>query len=90
MLFASVLINSRSATAYQLSDICLPSQRTPNLLEPLVTILVPKKGATKAEKIAKGLKIYKNTKEVGKAPNFAYTVHVMGSFDKIEKWIDLI
>lgn len=49
-----------------------------------------KKGATKAEKIAKGLKIYKNTKEVGKAPNFAYTVHVMGSFDKIEKWIDLI
>ena len=49
-----------------------------------------KKGATKAEKIAKGLKIYKNTKEVGKGPNFAYTVHVMGSFDKIEKWIDLI
>ena len=49
-----------------------------------------KKGATKAEKIAKGLKIYKSTKEVGKAPNFAYTVHVDGPFDKIEKWSQLI
>jgi len=49
-----------------------------------------KKGATKAEKIAKGLKIYKSTKEVGKAPNFAYTVHVDGEFDKIEKWSQLI
>ena len=49
-----------------------------------------KKGATKAEKIAKGLKIYKSTKEVGKAPNFAYTVHVDGPFDKIEKWSRLI
>ena len=49
-----------------------------------------KKGATKAEKLAKGLKIYKSTKEVGKAPNFAYTVHVDGSFADIEKWSRLI
>ena len=49
-----------------------------------------KRGATKAEKIAKGLKIYVQTKELGKAPNFAYSVHVKGPFDKIEKWIDLI
>ena len=49
-----------------------------------------KKGATKAEKIAKGIGIYVNTKKVGKAPNFAFTVHVDGKFDEIEKWSRLI
>ena len=49
-----------------------------------------KKGAAKAEKLAKALKIYKGTKEVGKAPNFAYTVQVDGEFDQIEKWSRLI
>ena len=46
MLVVSVLINSRSDTAYQLSDICLPSQRIPYLFEVLVTVtmLVPKNG----------------------------------------------
>tara|TARA_B100000902_G_C27222855_1_gene870599 strand:- start:56 stop:586 length:531 start_codon:yes stop_codon:yes gene_type:complete len=49
-----------------------------------------KKGAAKAEKIAKGIGIYVNTKKVGKAPNFAFTVYVDGEFDKIEKWSRLI
>ena len=48
------------------------------------------KGATKAEKIAKGIGIYKSTEKKGKAPNFAYTVHVDGEFDQIEKWSRLI
>ena len=49
-----------------------------------------KKGATKAEKIGKGLGIYKSTKKIGKAPNFAFTVFVDGPFDKVEKWSELI
>lgn len=49
-----------------------------------------KKGTAKAEKLAKALKIYKSTNTVGKAPNFAYTVHVDGEFDQIEKWSRLI
>ena len=48
------------------------------------------KGATKAEKIAKGIGIYKSTEKKGKAPNFAYTVHVDGEFEQIEKWSRLI
>ena len=48
------------------------------------------KGATKAEKIAKGIGIYKSTEKKGKAPHFAYTVHVDGKFDEIEKWSRLI
>ena len=48
------------------------------------------KGATKAEKIAKGIGIYKRTEKKGKAPHFAYTVHVDGKFDEIEKWSRLI
>ena len=48
------------------------------------------KGATKAEKIAKGIGIYKSTEKKGKAPNFAYTVHVDGDFEQVEKWSRLI
>ncbi len=40
---------------------------------------------TKAEKGAKGLKIYKSTERKGEM----YTVHVDGSSADVQKWMDL-
>jgi hypothetical protein len=44
-----------------------------------------KKRLTKAEKGAKGLKIYKSTEQKGEM----YTVHVDGSLADVQKWMDL-
>ena len=44
-----------------------------------------KKRLTKAEKGAKGLKIYKSTEQKGEL----YTVHVDGSSGDVQKWMDL-